>query len=220
LVCAETAQHSQIISQVVQAGKHLFVEKPLAHNVADARAIRDQVSGSGLVFQTGFFLRYAPEIAQVQAQSPFLSHVLTHDGWTAGWFHGDHAWMADTTAAGTGGFGDLGIHCLDLLLHLKGHHFVNAEVRVERDPQRDLDLSGEALLGFADTSRATFRAGWQGTAVNALSDGERTVGLSAKPVDALLAFVDELAGRPRSLIPVEEACERTVSMLALLRDAT
>ena len=45
--------HSKIAIEAMQAGKDIYCEKPLTHNVAEGRALVDAVAKSKVVFQTG-----------------------------------------------------------------------------------------------------------------------------------------------------------------------
>ena len=49
--------------KAMEAGKHVLVEKPLAVNVEEARAMRRRWQGSGLIFQVGNNWRFDPGFA-------------------------------------------------------------------------------------------------------------------------------------------------------------
>jgi len=53
--------HKEIALRAIEAGKHLFCEKPLATTAADAKAMVDAVTGSGLRHAVGFCSRFIPE---------------------------------------------------------------------------------------------------------------------------------------------------------------
>ncbi|TNF88788.1 MAG: Gfo/Idh/MocA family oxidoreductase, partial [Gammaproteobacteria bacterium] len=48
-VCTETVAHQQLVTDIAAAGKHLFCEKPLARNLADAVAMTERVRAAGIV---------------------------------------------------------------------------------------------------------------------------------------------------------------------------
>jgi len=48
-ICAEPIRRGRIIVEAARAGKHLYLDKPLAANLADADAIRNAVSEAGVV---------------------------------------------------------------------------------------------------------------------------------------------------------------------------
>lgn len=66
MVFSPNAFHREHIIAGFEAGKHVFSEKPLATTIDDCRAIHDAHLRSGLLFATGFVLRYAPLYRKVK----------------------------------------------------------------------------------------------------------------------------------------------------------
>lgn len=62
-VCTPEDKHAEAACEAARAGKHLFVEKPLATTVADARKIAETVRQTGVACMTGFCLRFDPRYA-------------------------------------------------------------------------------------------------------------------------------------------------------------
>ncbi len=60
LVFSPNAFHKEHILEGFKAGKHVFSEKPLATSIADCQTIYKAHQKSGLLFATGFVLRFAP----------------------------------------------------------------------------------------------------------------------------------------------------------------
>lgn len=124
VVCSETRHHRELVTRAAQAGKHLFVEKPLAVSEEDAAAIAQAVEKAGVVFQTGFFMRGRPANRFIKAEVEAgnlgtitrMRYTNCHQGALAGWFDDEWRWIADKTEAGGGGFADLGAHALDIVL--------------------------------------------------------------------------------------------------------
>lgn len=56
-ICAEPARRGSIIEQAARAGKHLYLDKPLAASVDDATAIVEAVNGAGVVSHMFSFVR-------------------------------------------------------------------------------------------------------------------------------------------------------------------
>ena len=65
-VSSPNAQHAVQIIAALQAGKHVFSEKPLAPNFADCLAIRDVVAASDRTFVFGLVLRSSPFYLRVK----------------------------------------------------------------------------------------------------------------------------------------------------------
>ncbi len=60
VIAAPARLHAELALAAVQAGKHAFVEKPLALDVADAEAVVDAAERSGVVLMVGHLLQYHP----------------------------------------------------------------------------------------------------------------------------------------------------------------
>jgi predicted dehydrogenase len=58
--------HGTLAAQVLRAGKHCFVEKPLAQSVADAELAVAAAEESGRVLMVGHLLQYHPGIAKLK----------------------------------------------------------------------------------------------------------------------------------------------------------
>jgi predicted dehydrogenase len=124
VICSETNRHGDLVIQAAQAGKHLFVEKPLGFSAADGWAMAAAIKKAGVLFQTGYFMRGMPvhQFIKQQLQAGAFGkvtrvrHSNCHSGSLGGWFDTDWRWMADPAIAGCGAFGDLGTHSLDIIL--------------------------------------------------------------------------------------------------------
>lgn len=54
--------HAELAQRVLEAGKHCFVEKPLAQSVADAQAVVEAQRSSGRIAMVGHLLEYHPGV--------------------------------------------------------------------------------------------------------------------------------------------------------------
>ena len=63
LIATPDKFHAKAVETVVRAGKDVLCEKPLALNLADARAALDAVAKAGRRLQVGFMRRYDPAYA-------------------------------------------------------------------------------------------------------------------------------------------------------------
>ena len=57
VILSETSLHAELATAAAQAGKHVFVEKPLGVGTKDASEIADAVDKAGVLFNTGYHLR-------------------------------------------------------------------------------------------------------------------------------------------------------------------
>ncbi len=65
-ICLPTPLHREIAERAFAAGKHVFLEKPIALSAAEADAVIEAARGSGRIFMVGMVLRYWPEYAALQ----------------------------------------------------------------------------------------------------------------------------------------------------------
>lgn len=66
VVAAPTARHLELALQLAEAGVHVLIEKPLAHDIASARRIRDEFAATDLVCAVGHIERYNPAIRELR----------------------------------------------------------------------------------------------------------------------------------------------------------
>ncbi|MBQ3150952.1 MAG: inositol 2-dehydrogenase [Clostridia bacterium] len=58
LICSSTDTHSAISLEAIKAGKHIFCEKPIDHDVNKILEVKKALEGSGLKYQVGFNRRF------------------------------------------------------------------------------------------------------------------------------------------------------------------
>ena len=82
MVFSPNAFHRDHIIASFEAGKHVFTEKPLATRIDDCRDIHDAHVRSGLLFATGFVLRYAPLYRTIKEtlDAGTIGTILSVDG--------------------------------------------------------------------------------------------------------------------------------------------
>ncbi|WP_428937963.1 Gfo/Idh/MocA family protein [Fontivita pretiosa] len=169
IICSETNRHESLVCAAAQAGKHLFVEKPLGIGAADAHRMANAIERAGAIFQTGYVSRGWPPILWLRqhVQQGTFGKItrarasICHSGALGGWFDSEWRWMADLEQAGVGAFGDLGTHGLDILIWLLGEvESVTAALDPGTGRYPNCDETGEALLRFKNGTIATLAAAW------------------------------------------------------------
>ncbi len=58
LICSSTDTHSAISLEAIRAGKHVFCEKPIDHDLDKIREVIDALKGTNLKYQVGFNRRF------------------------------------------------------------------------------------------------------------------------------------------------------------------
>jgi len=81
MVFSPNAFHKEHILAAFMAGKHVFTEKPLATKIQDCQEIFDAHQKTGLLFATGFVLRYAKMYRKIKEliSSGELGKILSID---------------------------------------------------------------------------------------------------------------------------------------------
>ena len=126
-VCTWTADHPRQVAKACEAGRAVFVEKPLGVDLASSRHIVDVLRAAGVVHQVGLVLRYSPAFALLESMlserdrsGRVMSVVFRDDQYlpTGGMYRS--TWRGDRTKAGRGVLLEHSIHDVDLLDRLVG----------------------------------------------------------------------------------------------------
>lgn len=147
-------QHKDMTLAALEAGKHIFCEKPLSATLADARAMRDAArkAGRGIKTFVGYNYRRVPAVA--------LARDLVNEGRIGRIYHirayylQDWAgpgvpliWRFDKKAAGSGSHGDLGAHIIDMARFITGSEFVEIGGAVQETFIRQRILPAQGSKG-------------------------------------------------------------------------
>lgn len=137
-VCTPNATHAELALRVLDAGKHVICEKPLATNLADAEALVAAAHERGLVAAVPFVYRYHPMVREARARvaAGEIGALLTVDcGYLQDWMllPGDDDWRATSDGGGPSrAFADIGSHLCDLLEFVAGERIVRLTARTRR----------------------------------------------------------------------------------------
>jgi len=64
VIATPTFTHAHLAELAASAGKHIFVEKPMALSIEECDSIRRAVKQNGVLFQVGFMRRFDPEFVE------------------------------------------------------------------------------------------------------------------------------------------------------------
>ena len=105
--------HAELAVRVLEAGKHCFVEKPLAQSVADAERVVDAQRRSGKVLMVGHLLQYHPGVNKLKeiADSGELGDIR--------YIYGNRLNLGQLRAD-ENALWSLGAHDVSVVLHLAG----------------------------------------------------------------------------------------------------
>ncbi|HUQ32213.1 MAG TPA: Gfo/Idh/MocA family oxidoreductase [Pyrinomonadaceae bacterium] len=151
-ITTPNTKHTELAIAAALKGKHVFCEKPLATNLADARKVVEAAQRSHAVFQVGHNRRFAPVYAALKEMlareaAPHSAHVKMNRGELI-----NPEWVGDPQV--TGGFlYETTIHMFDMMRFLFGEvKELVALGSTHEYPETD-DFS--VLLGFANGVHAT-----------------------------------------------------------------
>lgn len=116
--------HAQTIASL-QAGKHVFVEKPIATSIAEGEEMLRVSRASGRVLAVGHQGRHTGGIRRVKAmleagELGTVAAVAVVQGYPHALFRRDDDWRSGATAVPGGQLDELGVHYFDVLAHLFG----------------------------------------------------------------------------------------------------
>jgi predicted dehydrogenase len=125
-ICTPNFLHAPMAIDALDAGKHVLLEKPLAHTLADGERIAAKVAARpDRVFMIGFNNRYRPDsiVLKQQIEAGELGHIYYAK---TGWLRGAaefflRGWFTQKELSGGGPLIDLGVHMLDLSLWFMGN---------------------------------------------------------------------------------------------------
>lgn len=135
-VCTPNYLHYEQAMAAMKAGKHVYCDKPLAMNAAQAAELADYARQSGLTCQVTFHNRFCPAVlrAKQMVEDGFLGDAVSfrsvylHSGYTNP--NRPISWRMQYEKSGGGALADLGSHAIDLLRFLIGD-FSRVSARLE-----------------------------------------------------------------------------------------
>jgi predicted dehydrogenase len=152
VVAAPTAAHADLAVSVLDRGKHLYLEKPIATTLADARRVLDAWRRARRVGMTGFNYRANPllESARLHLRAGAIGRLVAFRTVFSTFAPDDRrpdAWRR-MRASGGGALLDLASHHVDLVRWLSGEEIVRVSAHVRSHRAEDdtatlrLELAG------------------------------------------------------------------------------
>lgn len=118
IICSATDTHAAIIAEAAAAGKHIFCEKPIAHDLAAIDRALAAVEAAGVLFQVGFNRRFDPTFRRVhelvaagEIGTPHILRITSRDPALP---------PLDYVRVSGGLFLDMTIHDFDMARYLMG----------------------------------------------------------------------------------------------------
>jgi predicted dehydrogenase len=165
-VCTWTSEHPRLVAAVAERGLPVFCEKPLATDLAGARAMADAVAAAGVVNQVGLVLRSSPSFLELEHQladprnGRVQAVVLRDDQFLPVQGMYGSTWRGDVARAGAGTMLEHSIHDVDALEWLLGRvASVSARSSTFHD-HPGIEDTVVAGLGFASGAQGSLTSVW------------------------------------------------------------
>jgi predicted dehydrogenase/threonine dehydrogenase-like Zn-dependent dehydrogenase len=151
--------HHAVARAAVDAGKAVFVEKPMTMTVEDARDLVDAVARRGTLLTVGFNRRFSPHAARLkELLGPIAAPKALAYRVNAGALPPEH-WLLDPAEGGGRLLGE-GVHFFDLLRFLAASEPVRVRAASPRGKGHD---EAVVAIEFADGSTGSLvYTGWGG----------------------------------------------------------
>jgi predicted dehydrogenase len=131
--CTPNDLHLEINTAVLESGRHLLAEKPLARDSREAAALAALAASSAGVAGVCFNYRHFPLVQELRARMASERPHLVRGAYLQDWllYEDDWSWRLDSARNGVSRVvADIGSHWLDLVEHVLGERVVGVCARV------------------------------------------------------------------------------------------
>ncbi|MEX2656959.1 MAG: Gfo/Idh/MocA family oxidoreductase, partial [Balneolales bacterium] len=151
LITTRHDQHASIVTDALNAGKHVFVEKPLALNDEELNQIIDTYQKCSTTLTVGFNRRFSPHSVAIKKAigSGPMNIVATMN---AGFIPKD-VWVHDLKVGGGRIIGEA-CHYIDLCSYLTGSEIISVSMNAMGPDADEATDNASILLRYADGSNA------------------------------------------------------------------
>jgi len=170
-VATPNIYHAPVSIAMLNAGKHVLCEKPMATCVAECEKMVKAAKNSGKILQIGFQNRFSEDAQFVRSliSSGLLGRVYKTKSYGIHVNSGPGGWFTKKRLAGGGALIDMGVHAIDMTRFLLGEpkaEKVYAKVET-RFGNYDVDDFAVVMIEFENGCTSIVEAGWW----NTYSDG-------------------------------------------------
>ena len=144
IVASENAKHARFAIPLMESGRHVIVEKPIATTYRDAKEMVDTARRRGVKLQVAFVMRYHDASVEIKNRIGALGRIR----YITATNHGrcPFSWFVDPELAGGGAMMDHIVHVADLIRWYTGKEFEEVMAFVGRNIYPELKVEDNALL--------------------------------------------------------------------------
>ena len=175
MVCLPNFLHFPASLAALEAGKHVFCEKPPTLNAAEMKVLHEEATKRGLIYYFGRQFRFTPAMRaakQLIADGRLGNIYHAHATWvrSRGIPQGIGGWFTEKKRSGGGALIDIGVHALDSAWYLMGTPrpvSVSAQVyrnfeHLVQDPVFDVEDAAFGFIRFANGAVVQLETSWAG----------------------------------------------------------
>jgi predicted dehydrogenase len=141
-----TSEHHRCAAPILSAGKHLFVEKPIASNVVQAQDLISMAARAGVSLMVGHIERFNPAVTLLRSRITRPTFIEAH-----------RLSQFNFRGLDVAVIHDLMIHDIDLCLHLVGSEITDIQASAAAVVSERMDIAN-ARLTFASGCVANLTA--------------------------------------------------------------
>ena len=164
IVATPNALHAPQSIALLEAGKHVMVEKPMAVSVAECDAMIEASRSSGASLMVAHCWRFRTEVVALRDRiaSGELGEVVKTRGYGVHANWGPGGWFTDRDLAGGGALVDMGVHAIDTARFLLGDpepRRVCATIG-RRYGSYEVDDDAILLISWSQGTSSVVESGW------------------------------------------------------------
>ncbi len=173
IICLPNFLHFPASLAALQAGKHVFCEKPPTLNAAEMKMLEEEAKKRGLTYFFGRQFRFTPAMRAAkrlveEGRLGEIYHAKATWVRSRGIPQGIGGWFTEKKRSGGGALIDIGVHALDSVWYLMGTPrpvSVSAQVfrnfeHLVSDPVFDVEDSAYAFIRFENGAVVQLETSW------------------------------------------------------------
>ena len=245
LVCTPPSTHPEIVLQSIEHGRHVLCEKPLAIDVASARAMVSAAEEAGVVFTMAAKFRFVKDVIRARqiVGSGILGELIVVENLFASRVDMTRRWNSDPANSGGGVLIDNGTHSVDVMRYFLGPVVQVMAVEAKRIQNLEVEDTATMLLRTADGvlgtvdlswsvekatdayltlygSQGTISVGWQGARYRQISSPEWVeFGDGYDKVSCMVSQVENFCGAIRGDEPLAITADDAIASVAVIEAA-
>ncbi|MFL6594770.1 MAG: Gfo/Idh/MocA family protein [Chthoniobacterales bacterium] len=185
IICLPNFLHFPASLAALEAGKHVFCEKPPTMNAGEMKVLQEEATKRGLVYFFGRQFRFTPGMRAAkelvrQGRLGTIYHAKAIWIRSRGIPQGIGGWFTEKKRSGGGALIDIGVHALDSVWFLMGAPrpiSVSAQVYrnfayLVQDPVFDVEDAAYAFIRFENGAVVHLETTWAGNLPDDIPQGQ------------------------------------------------